>query len=117
MKKIYIIHSHGDFYKIGIADNVDFRLQQLQCGNPVKLSVIATFESENSSIMEKKIHNILKNRRQSGEWFLIENHQLQNLIGIIKSLLPVVKDDLSINPILAISTRHGIEYISKSEPK
>ena len=68
MKQIYIIRS-GEYYKVGITNNVKKRLGDLQVGNPVKLEVIRAFTVHNPYLREDMVHQALKDYHVRGEWF------------------------------------------------
>lgn len=57
------------FYKIGIANDVESRLAQLQTGSPLELSIEECYSFDNSEIVEKAIHQAWKKQRVRGEWF------------------------------------------------
>ena len=68
---VYIIQC-GDFIKIGIADNVESRLQLLQCGNPIKLVLLRKFRTWDAPRMERELHDKLGVHRERGEWFRLD---------------------------------------------
>jgi len=58
--------------KIGVASNVERRLDALQTGNHLTLYIIATIKySSRAEAYEKerKFHNLFKHKRLRGEWF------------------------------------------------
>lgn len=85
-KYVYIIHSHDKYYKIGIADDISARIYQLQHGNPMKLTVVREHFCQYAYEVEQKVHEILASRRVSGEWFILEEHQIEVIFGLIKHL-------------------------------
>lgn len=66
---IYFIECVGTpFVKVGFAtSNADFRLKDLQVGNPLELRLVAVIAGSRSD--EKAIHRTLRHFRQRGEWF------------------------------------------------
>jgi hypothetical protein len=72
---VYFIQSGYDKkppIKIGVAVNIERRLNALQTANPEKLSLIASIECKNRAEafnIESYLHNELKNRKIRGEWF------------------------------------------------
>lgn len=58
-----------EFVKIGIAANVDDRLNQMQTGNPYELRLLKVMESANAEQDEESIHCALERYRIRGEWF------------------------------------------------
>jgi hypothetical protein len=73
MSKSYVyIISDGQDYKVGVSNNPDKRLKQLQTGNPKKLKIVNLFEVEKTKVfkMEKEAHNKIRGWYiKSGEWF------------------------------------------------
>lgn len=65
---IYLISCNG-YFKVGIANDVESRLAQLQTGSPYELQIEECYEFENSEIVEKAIHQAWKANRVRGEWF------------------------------------------------
>lgn len=72
---VYFIKSGFDKkppIKIGVAKNINRRLDSLQTANPEKLEVIASIKCSNRAEaynIESYLHEKLKNRRIRGEWF------------------------------------------------
>ena len=78
---IYVI-TDGEFYKVGIAQNLKQRLSGLQNGNPRPLEVVCTFDGDRD--LEGRIHNTLPHRRPYGrEWFR-HSGALQRVIDIVR---------------------------------
>lgn len=89
LQKLYIITSDRDkkdnYYKIGIAKNIDKRIEKLNSGNPSKLYCLKSFECNNAFKIEQNIHKYYKECRLNSEWFEIEN--LQECIDYIESII------------------------------
>ena len=75
-QKIYIIScAETSFLKIGVANDVNKRLSQLQGGCPFVLSVEYSTKKTKDDIarqVESRAHYILKDSHERGEWFDIE---------------------------------------------
>ncbi len=74
MSYIYFIRAgkHGNPIKIGIADNVEKRICELQTGNHCKLYLIVKIKADSRShaeSMEKWMHYRFKRKHIRGEWF------------------------------------------------
>lgn len=66
---LYFIQcSQGGYIKIGLAKNVDARLESLQTGNPFRLSIIGVIENIDPSL-EKKLHKKYSKYHVLNEWF------------------------------------------------
>lgn len=65
---VYVIQGEsGGPVKIGWAIDPERRLRQLQCGSPMRLSVLACLSGEQT--LEKHLHIEGKQERSHGEWF------------------------------------------------
>lgn len=65
---IYII-SDGNLRKIGVSDDPESRIEQLQTANGKKL-VLEHFEEKNEAFkVEKYAHRHLNAKKSMGEWF------------------------------------------------
>lgn len=72
---VYFITDNNGHIKIGKADNTVKRLNELQTGNPYKLSIILTvmMPSINDAFsLEQELHQLFKDYRLEGEWFEAE---------------------------------------------
>lgn len=129
--KLYIIttkdksytHLIGDIaalpIKIGISNNVEQRLHNLQTGNFVPLTVLGTLtllNRDKARELEKTLHILLEEYKSVGEWFLIPRkicpnikEQLNNLIG--KALLQLIVDRLPEEGVFAHRRRRHWEHV------
>lgn len=69
-KSVYLILSTDNgFYKIGVSNKPNYRIEQLKTGNSSPLKLIETYKSE----FAYKIESVLKRRysfsKKEGEWF------------------------------------------------
>ena len=73
MKKLYLILARElDRVKIGLSENPELRLKQLQTGSPSKLDLFAFKPSKNASIQERELHEQYKEKIVHGEWFQLK---------------------------------------------
>ena len=66
------VHTTHKPFKVGVARNVDRRLETLQTGNPYELAIIAKlgpFSRLQAYETERRLHRRLKNFKIRGEWF------------------------------------------------
>lgn len=82
---LYIIqYGKEKYYKIGITNNINKRLSNLQCGSPKKLSIYKQFTIRNRKELEK-IERILHSyfnktaHKMGGEWYFLTHYDLQQL--------------------------------------
>lgn len=70
---VYVITDGCGASKIGIAEDVKKRLADIQIGSSVKLrlaySIAVPYLA--ASIIEYRMHKLLRDRRLSGEWFFV----------------------------------------------
>ncbi len=59
--------------KIGISKNPEKRVRQLQTGSSEKLLLLKIFDITNDRQIEKRLHKMLWQNRQRGEWFALTN--------------------------------------------
>ena len=76
---IYII-KNDSFYKIGKANCVANRLSVLQTGSSSKLNLVAIKPSKEAVLIEHEIHSYLSENRVRGEWFLLNDLELNDVI-------------------------------------
>lgn len=69
------------FVKIGIAHDVKFRMSQMQVGCPFKLSLLASWKSDDALIEEEILHDRYDKHRVRGEWFNIPDAELIVLLS------------------------------------
>jgi hypothetical protein len=68
---LYIITAKefDGIYKIGITNDIEFRLSSFQTGCPFKLFACRVFVCENPRGIEFSLHAFFKKKRLEGEWF------------------------------------------------
>ena len=86
---IYLIKCHN-YFKIGIAHNLDNRLNTLQCGNPYELELIWAAKIMDSKYVEDLLHQVFKEKRCFREWFELNKDD----VLFITSLLELTKKGL-----------------------
>lgn len=78
---IYLIRCDS-FYKIGIASNLESRLNTLQCGNPFELDLVWAAKIKDAIETEELLHELYKEKRRFREWFFLNEAD----VAYIKSL-------------------------------
>lgn len=116
MQYLYLIQCQ-QFFKIGIANDVEGRLAQLSTGNPFELKVLAVYGFSNAESVERSLHQRFANTRARGEWFslddrdLLDVEQICQLLGGAKKSdkeLPTVgNEEISEAEVLAVPTEEG----------
>lgn len=90
---LYILrHGESDYYKIGISNKVDKRIDTLQTGNPVELKFIACYESDFSDFLGREItylenflHKNFADKRVRGEWFEFDYSTIADICMFLDS--------------------------------
>jgi len=82
---LYLIRSQ-EFYKIGVANDVESRLASLQTGNPQMLTVEVVYGFDNAEIVERAIHQKFGKQRGLGEWFSLTQDQITDFEKICIAL-------------------------------
>lgn len=85
MSKVYVIKSPDKTMKIGVSEDTNARITQLQTGNGNKLKLI--YESNdfiNAHEVEKAIHKKLESKRTIGEWFLYSYETFLDVVRYIE---------------------------------
>ena len=79
---LYVIQAgNSDYYKIGITmGSVSQRLNELQTGNHLKLSVKFTKYEENVREKERILHEKYRQYNSQGEWFKLENTIFESIL-------------------------------------
>lgn len=72
---IYLIECH-EFVKVGIADDANSRLVQLQVGCPYELRLLASFPTQHAARDEARLHGLWKRYEVRGEWFIVPAGEL-----------------------------------------
>ena len=87
---IYVIQD-GEYTKIGIALSVAHRMYQLQVGNPRQLTLLKSWEVEDVSTIEDRLHSMLSRYYVRGEWFKLSPTLLTALVKCtnLDEFLPV----------------------------
>jgi predicted GIY-YIG superfamily endonuclease len=76
---VYLLHSGKNLYKIGIANIVEKRIQELQTGSPYKIQLVAKKLHENAITAEAKLHKAFSKYQEglTGEWFNFPQHVVE----------------------------------------
>ena len=77
---VYVIHAEGtDYYKVGIANDIQDRISRMQGSCPHGLTLVKTIACRNAAAKEKEMHSRLNQYRVRGEWFKLQPDQVQAL--------------------------------------
>jgi hypothetical protein len=87
---IYLF-TDDNFFKIGISENPNKRVKQLQTGNGSRLRIVKTFENPSKiyseRLMERRLHFFLRQFKKTGEWFEFREMNKDQVIALIEKML------------------------------
>lgn len=82
---VYLISSEINgkkLYKIGITRReISARIKEFKTGNASELILVDSFYSEWGTKIESVLHGLLKEKRVSGEWFDLDQRDLESFRG------------------------------------
>lgn len=86
MRSIYLLKIFTDteiYYKIGIATDVEKRIQQLQTGSAFLIELCKQYESTKYPFkIEKYLHNYFSDKKVMNEWFSLESEDVRGFIAL-----------------------------------
>lgn len=82
-KFLYLIKCN-EFYKIGIAYNLDNRLNSLQCGNPYEIDLVFAVKCTDALEVEKLLHINFKEKWHFREWYKLEDTDVQFIKNLVE---------------------------------
>lgn len=92
---LYVIYSESGHSKIGVAGNVDQRLETLQTGSPYKLHLylkIGCPSEKKARKLEKFLHNRYAADRVNREWFDIDPQMVVNELEFAVKVYEIMTD-------------------------
>ena len=74
--------SESGAFKIGrTAQDPGKRLKQLQTGSSEILSLVCSFSTSNSLLLEKMLHRHYSAKKKTGEWFSLEDDEARSFLA------------------------------------
>lgn len=73
----------NEYYKIGVSDNIQCRIDALQTGNPYKISLKYKWLPKDAYRAEKIIHEVLKHKNHRSEWFILDDIDIKKMNEIL----------------------------------
>lgn len=104
---------YSKFYKIGVTNDVEARLRQLNAGTPHTLKLETVIESGNAKRVESKLHTLFSQSRHQGEWFQLLDETVEELRQITQlnadelNKIGVTGMELQANDSLSLSEELG----------
>jgi len=78
---VYLVHASGH-WKLGVSQNVEQRLRELQTGCPFRVEIVKFWKSEHATKVERALHRRFAEHRMEGEWFKLPENSVTYLKGI-----------------------------------
>ena len=76
MYKVYLLEC-GDKHKIGFTRNsIEKRIKQMKTGNSDEFKILGSFESKWGTKIEAHLHRRYKDKKVSGEWFMLSEEDI-----------------------------------------
>ena len=88
MTHVYLV-TDSTAYKIGVATNVDFRVGELQIGNPRRLTLVCASKCPSPFDVERLLHDRYQHKWISGEWFDLDAIEAGEVVEYLNSHEPV----------------------------
>ena len=82
---IYVITA-DKHTKIGITNSIKRRMETMQVCNPYKINLILAKKINSAEFIEKKIHKEYAEFNILGEWFILSDKQINDIISSISLL-------------------------------
>ena len=80
---VYLIHlATTQLYKIGFSKNPQQRCTALQKVAPAQLTILHIIETEDMVHTEQKLHGRFSNKRRNGEWFELDQQDLDYILSL-----------------------------------
>ncbi len=87
---IYVI-SAGDKYKIGKTTNINTRVRQLNTSNPDNIKIVISEQVLGYDYLEEYLLREFADKRISGEWFALNNSDIEKIKNIVMNPSDYIK--------------------------
>jgi hypothetical protein len=79
--------------KIGITGNIERRIEEMQIGCPFNLFAVGVYAVERPAIVEMMLHSFFYKKRVRGEWFKLDQadiNYIKNALGNVCDVVPAI---------------------------
>lgn len=76
---IYLMKG-GDYHKIGLSVDPEKRRQQIATGMPFNIELIHTISTDDMKKAEKRLHDLFASKRVGGEWFELDDTDVEQVM-------------------------------------
>jgi len=88
MPVYFVAEKTNDVIKIGVSNQIQRRLGQLQTANANELELMGWIVSENDYLTEKSLHRKYDSKRERGEWFSITQDDVLRELTRARGFIP-----------------------------
>jgi hypothetical protein len=99
---VYVVQA-GEFFKIGVATDVQVRIREMQTGCPLEITLVASVPCRNPYVSESIVHRHLAEYRVRGEWFKTDLGMIDEammLVGLSRmrseSFDPIIRGSVTV---------------------
>lgn len=95
---VYVIrHGDSDYYKIGHTTSRPMsRLRDMQVGSPIELVLYEVFYVKDVVEAEQKAHKLVNCKRVRGEWFELNQWEIDQLMLLLEDGVLVYYDEMEL---------------------
>jgi hypothetical protein len=79
---IYLIVAENGMCKIGKTQNIEKRMNPFKVKFPMNWELIYSFQTENYTLAEKRLHKLFNEKRSIGEWFSLTEEDIEYIKSI-----------------------------------
>ena len=80
--EVYLAKADTGHYKIGVSKTPGKRIKHFRTIMPVDVEIVHRFASDNCREAERLLHEQFASLRHRGEWFNLQEHDVQHIVGI-----------------------------------
>lgn len=77
---VYFLREEFGLTKVGIAVDIESRINQIQTSYPYRLDLLALIDSDHARSIELKIHTQYEHKRHRGEWFELSYSEINDVL-------------------------------------
>jgi hypothetical protein len=81
---IYLMYAYTGHYKIGMSIRPDERLRSFRTEMPVDVEPVYIFPTDDMRLAEYALHLLFDEKRYRGEWFVLDNEDVEWIKSIYK---------------------------------
>lgn len=91
---VYFFKSGDGLVKIGQTKNVENRFKALKTSCPQGIESLGHIKSNDYKQLEKALHYYFSDKRKNGEWFEIDNENVDHALNIKEGIIEIVQKEI-----------------------